>query len=84
MEYVGIDCITPAGGVKPAEEMSMNSWKPIATAPVGVTVRTKIDDESGCRNEADLKKLGPLWWHADGSMYVYYTPTHWREIEATR
>jgi len=21
-----------------------------------------------------------MWWLPDGSMYVYFTPTHWREI----
>jgi hypothetical protein len=22
-----------------------------------------------------------MWWFPDGSVYVYYTPTHWREME---
>lgn len=46
--------------------------------PVGVVVDTKIDDENGIRNEQKLKRNGSLWWHPDGSAYVYYTPTHWR------
>lgn len=44
-----------------------------------VVVDTKIDDQDGCRNEQPLKRgSGRLWFYADGSMYVYYTPTHWR------
>ena len=46
--------------------------------PEGVTVCTKIDDERGCRNEGKLYRRGNLWFLSDGSMYVYYTPTHWR------
>jgi hypothetical protein len=26
-----------------------------------------------------LKRQGQLWFFPDGSMYVYYTPTQWRE-----
>ena len=43
----------------------------------GVLVKTKIDDESGVRNFARLKRQGNLWFTSDGKMYVYYTPTHW-------
>lgn len=46
--------------------------------PEGVTVKTKIDDENGCRNEQPLKRHGNLFFFPDDSMYVYYTPTHWR------
>ncbi|QNH21194.1 hypothetical protein HEP73_02106 [Xanthomonas sp. GW] len=56
----------------------MDSWQPISTAPEGVTVATKIDDQHGPRNEQPLKRRGNLWWFPDDSMYVYYTPTHWR------
>ena len=45
----------------------------------GVTVDTKIDDAKGCRNEQPLTRRGGLWFFPDGSMYVYYTPTHWKE-----
>ena len=55
-------------------------WKPASTAPEGVIVATKIDDDQGCRNEGRLKRLGRLWFFPDESMYVYYTPTHWREL----
>jgi hypothetical protein len=47
-------------------------------SPEGVVVETKIDDEKGLRNEQRLSRQGNLWWTADGEMYVYYTPTHWR------
>jgi len=47
--------------------------------PDGEIVDTKIDDDAGCRNEGTLKRRGNLWFVPDGSMYVYYVPTHWRE-----
>lgn len=56
----------------------MSEWQPISTAPNGVVVETKIDDWRGVRNEGRLKRSGRLWFLPDGSMYVYYTPTHWR------
>lgn len=43
-------------------------------------VETKIDDGNSVRNIQKLKRIENLWWFADGSMYVYYTPTHWREL----
>lgn len=56
----------------------MSEWNPAHMAPNGVTVDTKIDDERGLRNEQPLRRDGNLWWIPDGSMYVYYTPTHFR------
>jgi len=55
-------------------------WKPASSAPEGVEVETKIDDDRGCRNECVLLRRGRLWWTGPGvdAMYVYYTPTHWR------
>lgn len=44
----------------------------------GQVVQTKIDDANGKRNEQPLKRDGRLWFLPDGSMYVYYVPTHWR------
>lgn len=46
----------------------------------GVVVLTKIEDEHGCRNEQLLKRSSNLWFFPDKSMYVYYTPTHWRVL----
>jgi len=61
------------------------TWNPISTAPEGVVVNTKIDDENGERNVQRMKRRGRLWFYADGSMYVYYTPTHWADLhEETR
>jgi len=62
-------------------------WNPISTAPLDVVVVTKIDDASGPRNEQLLIQKQrspdhrPLWWFPDMSMYVYYTPTHWRPTQ---
>jgi hypothetical protein len=54
--------------------------------PTGEVVMTKIDDSKGCRNEQVLKRYQrephcrSLWFFPDDSMYVYYTPTHWRPL----
>lgn len=55
-------------------------WKLITkeSPPKNMVVKTKIDDANGVRNEQELKWDGKFWWLPDGSMYVYYTPTHWR------
>jgi len=62
----------------------MNEW--IETSdrvpPKGVVVETKIDNGKCVRNEQQLKREGSLYFYPDGSMYVYYTPTHWRAIPA--
>lgn len=60
--------------------MSENPWvRVLDHLPAnGIIVDTKIDDEKGVRNEQELKRQGWLWFMPDGSMYVYYTPTHWR------
>ncbi len=49
--------------------------------PNNVVVMTKIDDGKNIRNEQKLIRQDNLYWHADKSMYVYYTPTHWKPIE---
>jgi hypothetical protein len=57
-------------------------WTPIAKdsmPPEKQVVMTKIDDGNGVRNEQTLYHMRGLWWFPDGSMYVYYTPTHWKE-----
>ena len=59
-----------------------DGWQPIATAPEHTPVLTKIHDGHGARNEQPLKRQGRLWFCPDGSMYVYYTPTHWRLLPA--
>lgn len=62
-------------------------WKPIETAPEGVEIMTKIDDANGERNVQSLVKrtripgeTRPMFWYPDGSMYVYYDPTHWMPL----
>lgn len=57
-----------------------NFWRRIDTQPPpqNTVVETKILDHHGERNIADLKLVDRLWWFPDGSMYIYYTPTHWR------
>ena len=60
----------------------MNEWQltSVSLPPVGVVVETKIDDDKYCRNQTTLKREGNLWFYPDNSMYVYYTPTHWRYL----
>ena len=53
-----------------SEWISVKSQLP----PEGVSVRTKIDNIDGVRNEQDLVRKGRLWFVDDHySMYVYYT-----------
>lgn len=48
----------------------------------GLVVDTKIHGDGECeRNCQPLMRRGNLWFFPDGSMYVYYTPTHWKRIE---
>lgn len=56
-------------------------WKSISNAPQGQRLMTKISDEKGDRNEQILTLRDGLWW-TDGpnAMYVYYQPTHYKEI----
>lgn len=58
----------------------MGDWIKVSEQlpPEGAVVETKIDDGNGCRNVQKLKRIGRLWFFPDGSMYVYYMPTHWR------
>ena len=49
--------------------------------PKGLIVETKIDDKDGVRNITNLVRDGILWFFPDYSMYVYYTPTHWRTVK---
>ena len=58
--------------------MSAHDWQPISSAPEGVEVETRIKDAKGERNVQTLTRRGRLWFFPDMSMYVYYTPTHWR------
>lgn len=62
--------------------MDNNKWVLISHNPPknNVVVMTKIDDFNGVRNEQKLKRNNNLWFVADGSMYVYYTPTHWKPL----
>lgn len=57
-----------------------DEWIPCSEQlpPDGEVVTTKISNFAGTRNEQPLKRQGRLWFLADGSMYVYYTPTHWK------
>jgi hypothetical protein len=48
--------------------------------PDGKEVRTKVHDLLGKRNEQTLKRRGVLWFIPSESVYVYYTPTHWRPL----
>lgn len=58
-------------------------WIPVKDQlpPENQVVDTKIEDEKGVINVQALIRQGRLWFFPDGSMYAYYTPTHWKEQE---
>lgn len=62
------------------EKLLSSDWNAVSqiSPPKNIIIQTKIDDTQGVRNEARLQFDGKLWWLPDRSMYVYYTPTHWR------
>ena len=66
---------------KQGEAMTTDNWEAITeTRPAqGVAVLTKIDGAGGPRNEQVLVRNENLWFFPDMSMYVYYTPTHFKE-----
>ena len=64
------------------DRLARPKWNSVDSAPENVVVLTKIDDDKGARNQQPLKRNGRLWWFPDGSMYVYYTPTHWSPLHA--
>lgn len=37
-----------------------------------------VDTLNSAGQMTQLKRVGNLWFFADGSMYVYYLPTFWR------
>ncbi len=60
----------------------MGEWQPIQSAPERQVVETRIFDDQGERNVQALRRDGRLWWLPNGSMYVYYAPTHWRPVSS--
>lgn len=62
------------------KQLNLIMWKKITEEhpPKNRVVMTKIEDENGTKNEQELKFDGKLWWVPDGSVYVDYTPTHWK------
>lgn len=67
----------------------MTEWRTIDSCPEGIEVKTKIDDDkNGVRNIQNLVQktripgeTRPMYWYPDGSMYVYYEPTHWAFLD---
>lgn len=50
--------------------------------PSGVLVETKIDDAKGFRRFTRLCRHNRLWFTSTTlDFYVYYEPTHWRQIQ---
>lgn len=58
------------------------SWIPTSERlpDQNTVVETKIHDDDGIRNQQQLKLISRLWFFPDGTMYVYYVPTHWRPL----
>lgn len=65
-------------------EEGNRAWIPVTKElpPNGELVETKIDDLNGERNHADLSRHNNLWF--SGTIYVYYSPTHWRRKANTQ
>ena len=85
MFVMGAELKVPGGTVSLKEaaesiEKALKVWNETKEMlpPQGITVETKIDDGKGVRNQQRLYRYKNLWFFPDGSMYVYYTPTHWR------
>jgi len=53
-------------------------WLSIDSAPEGRLVMTKVHDTDGVRNEQPMCLRSNLWFVSE--MYVYYRPTHWRDL----
>jgi hypothetical protein len=51
--------------------------------PESVEVDTAIIDSGGIRMQHTLVRYANLWFLPGTSMYVYYTPTHWREKQSS-
>lgn len=59
-----------------------NKWVKVSEIPPpeNLIVDTKLDDQYGDRLHQKLKRKGRLFFFEDDSIYVYYTPTHWKYI----
>ena len=66
-----------------SDQTKFSEWHkfPDDLPPVNTDLETKIDDGKGVRNVCALRYHSNLWFFTDMSMYVYYTPTHWRHIK---
>jgi hypothetical protein len=64
----------------------MSEWHATVQSlpPENEVVMTVIDDAKGRRNERLLKRQGVMWFCPDGQLYMYYTPTHWKEQGETQ
>jgi transcriptional regulator with XRE-family HTH domain len=86
VERYGLTTVRAVAGwpcAETAKDEHVMEWKPTETAPEGVLVETCIWEGPGPgveppRTVQTLRKQGRLWFAGD--MYVYYTPTHWREM----
>lgn len=50
--------------------------------PKGIPLDTLVCDENSICNIQPLIHHRGLWFLNNMSMYVYYTPTHWKHIES--
>jgi hypothetical protein len=62
-----------------------NNWISIKEKypPLREVVETKVEKDGKEYNVQPMKRdglAGRLWFFPDGSMYVYYEPTHWRPL----
>ena len=65
-----------------AEEWTMSKprdWTPATRELPPEGVEVEVMAPSG--HVQHLVRDGRLWWFVDRSMYVYYTPQFWREVD---
>lgn len=57
----------------------MDNWNRVSEGcPEGKIIETCIIEGGSIRMQQRLIRKGRLFFFTDMSMYVYYTPTHWR------
>ena len=74
----GLAGITSNNGQTLKGKENVSVWTKVADRlpPENKVVETKVEDSRGCRNVQPLMRKGELWFSPDGSIYVYYEPTH--------
>lgn len=65
--------------------MSEGSWIDVddELPEESVVVETLAPEDPSYLYKTTLKRVGNLWLFPNGSVYVMYTPTHWRPLSTS-